>query len=151
MGLKLRDRYRVDLPGLQATCEANYVQLMRLLPKMREAVVSRRVMLSQGERPLGVLALEVTEACPYTTALRVRQELGLPWLPVPELEVRVYHDARMAEVVSAGASRHLLGRYPYPNQAMHQPDEKSQLNLFLGEWLSHCLACGHEAEPILQR
>jgi len=70
---------------------------------------------------------------------------------VPELEVRVYHDARMAEVVSAGASRHLLGRYPYPNQAMYQPDEKSQLNLFLGEWLSHCLACGHEAEPILQR
>jgi len=28
--------------------------------------------------------------------------------------------------------------------AMHQPDEKAQLNLFLGEWLSHCLACGHE-------
>lgn len=22
---------------------------------------------------------------------------------------------------------------------MHQPDEKAQLNLFLGEWLSHCL------------
>jgi uncharacterized protein YqiB (DUF1249 family) len=34
---------------------------------------------------------------------------------------------------------------------MHQPDEKSQLNLFLGEWLSHCLARGHELEPVLQR
>ena len=39
--------------------------------------------------------------------------------------------------------------YSYPNAAMHQPDEKSQLNLFLGEWLSHCLACGHELVPVL--
>jgi len=23
-------------------------------------------------------------------------------------------------------------------------DEKARLNRFLGEWLSHCLACGHE-------
>ena len=28
---KLRDRYRVDLAGLQAACEANYARLMRLL------------------------------------------------------------------------------------------------------------------------
>lgn len=54
---------------------------MRLLPDMREAQASRRVALSEGERLLGVLALEVTEACPYTTTLQVRQELGLPWLP----------------------------------------------------------------------
>ena len=32
----LRDRYRVDLVGLQAACEANYARLMRLLPQMRE-------------------------------------------------------------------------------------------------------------------
>ncbi len=29
---KVRDRYRVDLAGLQASCEANYARLMRLLP-----------------------------------------------------------------------------------------------------------------------
>ncbi|NDM57051.1 DUF1249 domain-containing protein, partial [Klebsiella pneumoniae] len=22
---------------------------------------------------------------------------------------------------------------------------------FLGEWLAHCLACGHEMEPVAQR
>jgi len=32
---------------------------------------------------------------------------------------------------------------------MHQPDEKTQLNLFLGEWLGHCLACGHELAPVV--
>jgi hypothetical protein len=33
----VRDRYRVDLIGLQAACEANYARLMRLLPDMRHA------------------------------------------------------------------------------------------------------------------
>lgn len=145
----LRERYRVDLVELQAACEANYARLMRLLPDMREHTQSRRVALSQGEHLLGILALDVLESCPYTTTLCVRQEHSLPWLPVPQLQVRVYHDARMAEVVSAENARRLHIRYPYPNVAMHQPDEKSQLNLFLGEWLSHCLACGHEPQPVM--
>ncbi len=145
----LRERYRVDLVELQTACEANYARLMRLLPHMRQHSQSRRVALSQGEHLLGVLALDVLESCPYTTTLCVRQEHSLPWLPVPQLEVRVYHDARMAEVVGAENERRLHIRYPYPNAAMHQPDEKSQLNLFLGEWLSHCLACGHEPLPVM--
>ncbi|WP_010488428.1 DUF1249 domain-containing protein [Pseudomonas sp. S9] len=142
----IRDRYRVDLVELQTACEANYARLMRLLPAMREEPSARRVAVSQGEKLLGVLALDVLENCPYTSTIRVRQEHSLPWLPVPALEVRVYHDARMAEVVGAKSPRGFRGVYPYPNADMHQPDEKTQLNLFLGEWLSHCLACGHEAE-----
>lgn len=145
----LRERYRVDLVELQAACEANYARLMQLIPSMREAVgVQRRVALSQGELHLGVLALHVLETCPYTSTIEVRQEHSLPWLPVPRMEVRVYHDARMAEVVGAQRARRFRGVYPYPNEAMHQPDEKTQLNLFLGEWLSHCLACGHEPVPV---
>ncbi|AVD85085.1 DUF1249 domain-containing protein [Pseudomonas sp. SWI6] len=144
----LRERYRVDLAGLQAACEANYARLMRLLPDMRTTQSSRRIGMTQGDQMLGVLVLDVVLACPYTTTLRVRQEHSLPWLPVPHLEVQVYHDARMAEVVSAEHARRLRSIYPYPNAAMHQPDEKAQLNLFLGEWLSHCLACGHELASV---
>ncbi|KPY06857.1 Uncharacterized protein ALO57_02637 [Pseudomonas coronafaciens pv. oryzae] len=64
------------------------------------------------------------------------------------LDVQVYHIARMAEVIGAEHARRFRGIYPYPNADMHQPDEKAQLNLFLGEWLSHCLACGHEFEAV---
>lgn len=145
----LRERYRVDLVELQSACEANYARLLRLLPRMRESLDERRVALSQGDQLLGVLVLQVLEACPYTTTLQVSQEHSLPWLPVPRLEVRVYHDARMAEVVSAENARRFRSIYHYPNVAMHQPDEKTQLNLFLGEWLGHCLACGHELTPVL--
>ena len=145
----LRERYRVDLAGLQSACEVNYARLMQLLPEMRAGQASRRVALSRGEHLLGVLRLEVVEVSPYTTTLQLQQEQHLPWLPLPRLEVRVYHDARMAEVVVADNARRLRGLYPYPNEAMHQPDEKTQLNLFLGEWLTHCLACGHEFESQL--
>ncbi|MBD9485296.1 DUF1249 domain-containing protein [Pseudomonas sp. PDM14] len=145
----LRERYRVDLVELQSACEANYARLLRLLPGMRDMHGERRVALSQGDQLLGVLVLQVLESCPYTTTLQVRQEHSLPWLPVPKLEVRVYHDARMAEVTSAENARRFRSIYAYPNAAMHQPDEKTQLNLFLGEWLSHCLACGHELAPVL--
>jgi len=142
----LAERYRVDLAGLQAACEANYARLMRLLPGMREDPTLRRLALSAGDTLLAVLALKVTEAGPYTSTVEVREEPGLAWLPAPCLEVRVYHDARMAEVIGAEHCRRLRPRYGYPNAAMHQPDEKTQLNLFLGEWLAHYLKCGHLAE-----
>ncbi|WP_312963057.1 DUF1249 domain-containing protein [Stutzerimonas nitrititolerans] len=144
-----RDRYRVDLLELQAACEANYLRLMRLLPQMHTSQDTRRVAMSQGDRLLGVLVLQVLENCPYTSTLRITQEHCLPWLPVPQMEVRVYHDARMAEVICAENTRRFRGIYAYPNAQMHQPDEKTQLNLFLGEWLGHCLACGHELAPVV--
>jgi uncharacterized protein YqiB (DUF1249 family) len=151
----LRERYRLDLVELQATCAANYLRLLRLLPQLREwssggeHLGIRRVALTQGEQVLGVLAFEVLEICPYTTTLMLRQEQSLPWLPVPPLQVRVYHDARMAEVIGAANVRGFRSTYLYPNSAMHQPDEKTQLNQFLGEWLRHCLACGHELQPVI--
>ena len=37
MAVKARERYRVDLIGLQAACEANYARLMRLLPEQLPA------------------------------------------------------------------------------------------------------------------
>jgi uncharacterized protein YqiB (DUF1249 family) len=144
----VRERYRVDLIELQAACEANYARLMQLLPAMRESNEVRRVALSQGDYAYGVLALQVLETCPYTSTVEVCQEYNLAWLPTSRMEVRVYHDARMAEVITAQNARRFRGVYPYPNAAMHHPDEKTQLNLFLGEWLSHCLNCGHELVPV---
>jgi uncharacterized protein YqiB (DUF1249 family) len=144
---RLRERYRVDLPALQCVCEINYVRLLQLLPEMRLGN-GCRLNLSRGERSIGALVLQVLEVSPFTTSLMLRQEQGLHWLPMAQLEVRVYHDVRMAEVVAAGYLRHISGRYAYPNEAMLQPDEKAQLNVFLGEWLSHCLLCGHELQPM---
>lgn len=137
------ERYRVDLAALQAACAANYARLMRLLPGMREQAQRREVALGAGE---AVLVLQVSAAGPYTSSVELHERRVLDWLPAPRLLVRVYHDARLAEVVGADHCRRLQARYAYPNAAMHQPDEKTQLNLFLGEWLAHYQSVGYLAE-----
>ena len=62
--------------------------------------------------------------------------------------VRLYHDAKMAEVVSFQGCAAFLPEYFYPNKNMLQPDEKKQRNIFLGEWLSYCLAFGRVAGSV---
>ena len=55
--------------------------------------------------------------------------------------------ARSAEVVEYQGKRHFLRAvYDYPNTDMRQPDEKAQINRFLGEYLSLCLTHGVAAE-----
>lgn len=149
MGLTLnRDRYRVDLPGLQALCELNYWRLSRLLPQMRSAEQGSRIVLGRDEQSQTALMLRVLESCPYTSTLEVREEVPGLSLGSAALLVRVYHDARMAEVVEDEQGRAFLGRYPYPNPEMYQRDEKTQRNAFLAEWLNHCLVFGYDAQPL---
>lgn len=137
-------RYQVDLAADMAECEANYARLARLLPG--QELASRAFGLAHAE-----LSIDVIERCPYTTTLAISQRPAHALLASPlhkmaaRLIVRVYHDARLAEVVEFSASRRRVQpHYDYPNPAMHQPDEKSQWNRFLGEWLSHCLQHGFD-------
>jgi len=58
------------------------------------------------------------------------------------LNVRLYHDAQLAEVVSSKGCLQFNARHEYPNKDMHQSDEKSQLNQFLGELIVFCLVQG---------
>lgn len=142
--ISARRRYRVDLAADQATCEANYARLLRLLP---EAGDSAGFGVGVGVE----LHLQVTERCRYTDTLTLRQSgFGLAAL-APQLTVRIYHDARLAEVTAFADRRRVQPLYDYPNPAMHQPDEKAQWNRFLGEWLSHCLQHGFSlGEPLPQ-
>jgi len=61
------------------------------------------------------------------------------------LQVRLYHDARMAEVCVSQQISRLQPSYHYPNAKMHHRDEKEQCNHFLGEWLRFCLVHGYSA------
>ena len=57
----------------------------------------------------------------------------------PEMIIRVYHDAKTAEVTSYQNHKYFKAVYPLPNPYMYQCDEKEQLNLFLAEWLNLCI------------
>ncbi|MBA6419722.1 MULTISPECIES: DUF1249 domain-containing protein [Pseudomonas] len=140
-----KPRYRVDLIGLQALCETNYWRLLKLMPAMAEQD-DHRIALDAGDGSQQALHMRVLERCRYTTTLLLSHERQHDWVTPPSMEVRLYHDAGMAEVVAAYNSRRFRGVYPYPNEQMLQPDEKYQLNQFLGEWLGYCQRHGQSAQ-----
>ncbi len=118
--------------------EYNFHCLIELLPELR----SPQCCLSSPKEALGGLAIDVVEHHKYTTVIRLSQTLPLPLtLAVnPVMVVRIYHDARVAEVLSYQNHHRFQPRYDYPNPAMCQRREKRRVNEFLGEWLSFCLA-----------
>ena len=132
-----------------AECDANYVRLVRLFPDMR--VQDSRHFAIEGVTEDGAeVRIDIRERCPFTTMLSVHVSNGddKPWVRWPELEIRVYHDVASAEVISFQRQRNFRYRYELPNDHMYQPDEKSQINRFLGELLTFCLANGRAVESI---
>lgn len=141
-----KNAYVTDLKTLQGECTANFIRLTRLLGDL-EVGETREVELVNRGRRLGALCIELQERAPYTSVVRVSQRGILDSLiDTPRMRVHLYHDVRMAEVTDFQRQRHFDGRYRYPNSRMHQPDEKLQLNRFLGEWLDHGLAHGHSLD-----
>lgn len=137
--LSVRRRYVPDLQEWGGLCEANYLRLLRLVP---QGTVAREFLLGSSEQGQRVRLL-VEEEQRYTTTLRVEQEgIGQQWLQPQCMQVRMYHDASVAEVLCYQQQGRFDGRYDYPNVHMRQPDEKIQINRFLAEWLQHCLRHG---------
>ena len=141
---RTRSRYSIDLPAHMAECDANYLRIEKLFPNLIEddSVVFG---LTLGERRLEV-KIEVLERSPYTTFLELTQRdpdasVQLEFAK-PRLKVRMYHDAKSAEVIEYQNQRRFKAVYDYPNRVMRQRDEKAQLNRFLGEFLAACLAHG---------
>ena len=134
-----RSRYTIDLPKHMAECDANYLRLKKLFPAMREAEETVFA-LSAPNGPR--VRIQVLERSPYTSLLRLVQEQDDAWSADPSMKVRLYHDARSAEVVEFQNERRFEAVYDYPNRQMRQKDEKAQINRFLGEYLAHCLRHG---------
>lgn len=143
-----RKKYVPDLAKQMASCEANYLRLIKLMPDLDECD-HRRFNIDWHEHRATV-ELTIEERFTYTTTVRIQQRYEQQsWIEMPTLIVRLYHDARMAEVVNSQHHRQLRGSYAYPNKQMHYPDEKAQLNQYLGEWLCQCLAHGLSADRLI--
>lgn len=142
-------RYVPDLVSDMAECDSNYIRLLRLFPNLVEDDFLRfgiEGTMSDG----ATVTIVIAERCPFTTMLSVRvsNEEDKPWVKWPLLEVRLYHDVKSAEVVSFQRHRNFQYRYTTPNRHMFQPDEKSQINRFLGELLTFCIEHGHSLETV---
>jgi uncharacterized protein YqiB (DUF1249 family) len=128
--LKPRDHQEVGLIEMSTSTPGN---------KLAEFIVSD----NRHGHENTVVEIRLVEAFKYTMTLDITQrpEAG-KWLANPSMQVRIYHDASTAEVTAYQNHRNFQPRYRQPNQNMYQPDEKMQVNRFLGEWLTLCLHAG---------
>lgn len=137
-------RHVPDLPELHRAYETNYMALMKLLPSTDDGG-ARLYNVAQSLQ----FAVRILENTRYTTLLEICQHNDeLPDFLRGYMQVRLYHDARMAEVCVSQQISRLHPSYDYPNPAMHQRDEKEQCNHFLAEWLRFCLAHGYSAQAL---
>jgi len=133
--------YTPNFSKLMSDCELNYHRIMRLLSDLDDEDQWCFGLEGSNEQ-IRQVCIQVVERSKYTTTIAVSQDSWLQGAPNPTFSVRLYHDARVAEVLGFQRNRHLRERYPYPNEKMCQPDEKAQLNAFLGEWLDFCFKAG---------
>lgn len=140
--LGMKRKYVPDLIQLGALFEGNYRRLIKLLNLM-EGMEKAEFTLHTSDQFIGQVRISLLETCKYTDTILLEQISSAgKWINNPELTVRLYHDASVAEVMGCSGHRPLQGVNQYPNKYMHHPDEKKQLNSFLAEWLNFCLSHG---------
>ncbi len=123
--------------GLMDLYERNYISLRRLLTSLPPPGVTRVSTIPGG---LDLYA-RVIERFPYTTELCLTYRFQRDGGPVeePDLRIRIYHDARQAEVMSA----HLRHWPSFLAGEATQLHARWHVNRFLYKWLSYCLHQGH--------
>ena len=141
--IAVKKPYHVDLAELMRVYETNYAKLNALLPVEHEVGYVRCYQAVNM-----VYQLTVNEVTKYTTLIDICQSDAMPVFPLPKMSVRLYHDARVAEVCASGDFSRVKAKYDYPNTKLLQKDEKFQLNKFLGEWLTFCLKTGISRTPV---
>ena len=119
----------------------NYQRMARLLD-LRE--LAPGAYLSRCVNGLD-LVVEVLEVHPYTLELRLSYRMNDPVTgqPDPSAYVRIYRDARQAEVTHCYIGRHwqdVLGLHP---SAKVMFGHRLRMNSFLNKWLDYLLGQGH--------
>ena len=124
--------------------ENNFIKLRKLLPNpenLPDSVISKiaghlDLYIKVIERSKFTTTFYMSYCFPTTHGLQME----------PNLKIRVYHDARLAEVM-AGHLHH--GRLVLDNLPADALREKWQLNRFLHKWLGYCIRQGHSFEPFI--
>ncbi len=161
-----KKRYQPNLVSLMSLCANNYFLLLKVQAEQTQLDEQRHFFINE------FLAYKITvnEITRYTSLITFEQKAfeekafaqqtiqqetvvnkPLPSVFHPRMTIRLYHDARMAEVISSQDICQVKPRYDYPNAQMHQQDEKQQINQFLNEWLHLCLHQGQVKVPLLTR
>ena len=132
---------RGSFVSLMTLYESNFVRLGWLVKDLRN-IGARCTSTVPSDCDLHLTPLESSR---YTSVFRLTYEFYVETGRIrdPDLEVCVYHDARLAEV------RSLRGLQRHPQLAQLQTELKRELdqrwarNMMLNKWLEYCAERGH--------
>lgn len=133
--------------NLMELYENNYIFIRRLVPDLD------RLPVQSVSQVAGAVDLQLTviERCPYTTTLALTHVFDAGAETSPDIEIRIYHDARTAEVLPSSSLK-TFGVW----EGGERPDPRSlawrwEVNRFLYRWLRYCLGEGHRFPVAVRR
>lgn len=109
--------------------ETNYYKLLKLFPQLTcsQQLKDKKIKCSDLS-----LQLKVIEQHKYTSIINLYKLLPVKkHIKMVDIQLRVYHDVMLIEVISFQGSKKLKKYENYPNIDMYHTDEKKQLNLHL--------------------
>lgn len=135
---RARPRSFVALMGLY---ESNYIRLGWLVSGLATFVARQRSVVP-GDCDL---LLTLAERSAYTTTLNLTYVL--PGAggdePIPDMRVRVYHDAHLAEAQEWAGTHSQPLLKALRSHAERELDQRWARNVMLNKWLEYCVERGH--------
>jgi len=131
----------VSFVSLMTLYESNYIRLRALVGDVR-GLTGRAVSRAPGDLDLH---LEALEHSPYTSILRLTYFFADAEATVaePDLEVRVYHDARLVEASRCSRQVRHPGLASLQEGLPSALGERWRRNMLLNKWLDYCAERGH--------
>lgn len=127
--------------SLMSLYESNYIRLGWLIEDL-SSVAGPAVSSVAGDCPLH---LKVEERSRYTTTLTLTYIFANEAAPLadPDLQIRVYHDARLAEVRSCARWHRHAMLESIRSGLTRALGERWLRNIMLNKWLDYCVERGH--------
>ncbi len=127
--------------GLMTLYESNFVRLGWIIADLA-SLQGRCISRAAADCDLH---LTVIEHCRYTSLLRLSYEFEHDGrtVPDPDLELCVYHDARLAEVRAFSGACHHPHVRKLQRELKRELDQRWSRNMMLNKWLEYCAERGH--------
>ena len=115
--------------------ERNYQKLVRFFP-LEKSEVNIDYLIPEGKKN-SEIKITCKNISSHTSLIKINKTRSFSLLQDTDIEIYLYHDAKMAEVRKFNGKKQFWLRNKYPNKNMLSKDEKFQWNFFLEEFLTH--------------
>lgn len=131
----------IDFSGFLSNCEMNYLKLLKVFPSIHEVELRQIEMYFLNGRQAR-LHLQIVERTNHTSRLSLCLYDQNAYLKQAEMEIRVYHDMKVVEVLNVQSIDVRKSTIRRSTSGHLQTSERLQVSKLLSEWLGHCLEFG---------